>query len=43
LCIVGTYGEVFERNLGTATPIGMARDLNALWTRGGLLFAPPPK
>jgi general L-amino acid transport system substrate-binding protein len=40
---VGNYGEVFERHLGTATPIGMERGLNALWTRGGLLFAPPLK
>jgi general L-amino acid transport system substrate-binding protein len=40
---VGNYGEVFERNLGTATPIGLERGLNALWTRGGLLFAPPLK
>ena len=40
---VGNYGEVFERNLGTSTPIGMERGLNALWTRGGLLFAPPLK
>ena len=38
---VGNYGEVFERNLGMATPIALERGLNALWTRGGLLFAPP--
>jgi len=40
---VGNYGEVFERNLGTATPIAMERGPNAPWTRGGLLFAPPLK
>jgi general L-amino acid transport system substrate-binding protein len=40
---VGNYGEVFERNLGPSTPIAMERGLNALWTRGGLLFAPPLK
>src|SRR6266850_6876808 len=40
---VGNYGEVFERNLGVATPIALERGLNALWTRGGLLFAPPLK
>jgi general L-amino acid transport system substrate-binding protein len=40
---VGNYGEVFERNLGTTTPIGLERGLNALSTRGGLLFAPPLK
>jgi general L-amino acid transport system substrate-binding protein len=38
---VGNYGEVFERNLGMSTPIGMERGLNALWSQGGLLFAPP--
>ena len=38
---VGNYGEVFERNLGMSTPIAMERGLNALWTRGGLIFAPP--
>ena len=40
---VGNYGEVFERNLGTSTPIGMERGINDLWTKGGLLFAPPLK
>ena len=38
---VGNYGEVFERNLGPSTPIGMERGLNALQTAGGLMFAPP--
>ena len=36
---VGNYGEVFERTLGSA--IGMERGLNDLWTRGGLIYAPP--
>jgi general L-amino acid transport system substrate-binding protein len=40
---VGNYGEVFERNLGVSTPIGMERGPNALWSSGGLLFAPPLK
>src|SRR6185503_16626755 len=40
---VGNYGEVFERNLGTATPIALERGLNAPWSRGGLLYAPPLK
>jgi general L-amino acid transport system substrate-binding protein len=40
---VGNYGEVFERNLGKATPIALERGPNALWSRGGLLFAPPLK
>lgn len=38
---VGNYGEVFERNIGESTPIGLARGLNALWSQGGLQYAPP--
>jgi len=38
---VGNFGEVFERNLGPNTPVGMARGLNALWSKGGLMYAPP--
>jgi general L-amino acid transport system substrate-binding protein len=38
---VGNYGEIFERNLGHDSPIGLDRGLNALWTAGGLLYAPP--
>jgi general L-amino acid transport system substrate-binding protein len=38
---VGNYGEVFERNIGEATPVGLARGLNAQWTQGGLLYSPP--
>ena len=38
---VGNYGEWFERNLGEATPIGLARGLNAQWSEGGLQYAPP--
>jgi general L-amino acid transport system substrate-binding protein len=37
---MGNYGEIFERNLGAGSPIGMARGLNALWTEGGLQYAP---
>ena len=40
---VGNYGEVFERNVGVNTPLGIARGLNALWTNGGLLYSPPFK
>jgi general L-amino acid transport system substrate-binding protein len=40
---VGNYAEVFERNLGMSTPIGLERGPNALWLSGGLLFAPPLK
>jgi general L-amino acid transport system substrate-binding protein len=38
---VGNYGEVFERNVGTGSPIKLPRGLNALPSAGGLLFAPP--
>ncbi len=37
----GNYGELFEGNIGEATPIGLARGLNAQWTDGGLLYSPP--
>jgi general L-amino acid transport system substrate-binding protein len=37
---VGNYGEVFARNLGVA-PFNLPRGLNALWTDGGILYAPP--
>ncbi len=38
---VGNYGESFERNLGIRSPLGIARGLNALWSSGGILYAPP--
>jgi general L-amino acid transport system substrate-binding protein len=38
---VGNYGEIFDRNLGKASDIGMLRGANALWKDGGLLYAPP--
>ncbi|MGX0876305.1 general L-amino acid transport system substrate-binding protein [Roseovarius sp. MBR-154] len=41
LAAVGNYGEVFERNIGEKTPIGLARGLNAQWTDGGILYSPP--
>ncbi len=37
----GNYGELFEKNIGENTPIGLARGLNAQWTDGGLLYTPP--
>ncbi len=37
----GNYGEIFAKNIGETTPIGLARGLNAQWTDGGLLYAPP--
>jgi general L-amino acid transport system substrate-binding protein len=38
---IGNYGEIFERHLGTKTPIGLQRGRNALWLNGGLIFSPP--
>lgn len=38
---VGNYGEVFERTIGENTPIGLARGLNAQYTKGGLQYSPP--
>jgi len=41
--MVGNYGEIFERNVGVNTPLGIERGLNALWTNGGLMYSPPFK
>ena len=41
IMVGGNYGEIFEANIGASTPIGLARGLNALWTQGGLQYAPP--
>jgi general L-amino acid transport system substrate-binding protein len=38
---VGNYGEIFERNVGANTPLKLQRGINALWTKGGLMYAPP--
>ena len=37
----GNYGEIFSKNIGEDTPIGLARGLNAQWKDGGLLYSPP--
>ncbi|MFX0541768.1 amino acid ABC transporter substrate-binding protein [Roseovarius sp. S4756] len=37
----GNYGEIFEKNIGENSPIGLARGLNAQWTDGGLMYSPP--
>jgi general L-amino acid transport system substrate-binding protein len=37
----GNYGEIFDRNLGEETRLGISRGINALWTKGGILYAPP--
>ncbi len=38
---VGNYGEVFEANVGAGSRLKIARGLNALWSKGGLQYAPP--
>lgn len=38
---VGHYGQIFDRNLGDSSPLGIRRGVNALWTQGGILYAPP--
>ena len=38
---IGNYGEVFERNIGKDTALGLDRGLNQLWSKGGILYAPP--
>jgi general L-amino acid transport system substrate-binding protein len=39
--LVGNYGEMFERNVGTASKLAIPRGINALWDRGGIQYAPP--
>jgi len=38
---VGNYGEVFERNVGTGSRLGISRGINRLWSKGGIQYAPP--
>ena len=38
---VGNYGEIYDRNVGPGSPLDLERGLNALWTDGGLHYAPP--
>jgi len=38
---VGNYGEIYNRNVGPDSPLGLERNINSLWTEGGLLYAPP--
>jgi general L-amino acid transport system substrate-binding protein len=39
--LVGNYEEVFERNVGTGSKLGIPRGINNLWTSGGIQYAPP--
>lgn len=38
---VGNYGEVFERNVGSGSKLGIPRGINQLWSTGGIQYAPP--
>ncbi len=38
---VGNYAEMFERNVGAGSEFHIARGLNALWSDGGIQYAPP--
>ena len=38
---VGNYGEIYDRNLGTGSALGIPRGLNQLWSLGGIQYAPP--
>jgi general L-amino acid transport system substrate-binding protein len=39
--LVGNYGQVFERNVGVGSKLGIPRGINQLWTSGGIQYAPP--
>ncbi len=41
IAAVGNYGEIFDRNIGRDSTLSLERGLNALWTDGGLHYAPP--
>ena len=39
--LVGNYGEVYERTVGVGSPLVIPRGINQLWSKGGILYAPP--
>jgi general L-amino acid transport system substrate-binding protein len=39
--LVGNYSEVFERNVGVGSKLGVPRGINQLWNVGGIQYAPP--
>jgi general L-amino acid transport system substrate-binding protein len=41
IALVGNYGEMYERDLGSGSPLQIARGHNALWDHGGVIYAPP--
>lgn len=38
---VGNYAEIYDRHVGPETPLKLERGVNALWSQGGALYAPP--
>lgn len=38
---VGSYGEIFERTIGVKSPMRLERGINAIWSKGGLMYAAP--
>ena len=40
IAAVGNYGEIYDRNLGSGSPLKLDRGLNRLWKDGGLFYAP---
>ena len=41
--VTGNYGEIYERNVGKASPLKLDRGLNGLWNKGGLMYSVPFK
>ncbi|MBO6639554.1 MAG: amino acid ABC transporter substrate-binding protein [Roseitalea sp.] len=41
IAAIGNYGEIFDRNVGPDTELAIGRGVNALWSQGGLQYAPP--
>jgi general L-amino acid transport system substrate-binding protein len=39
--LVGNYSEVYERNIGVKSQLGIPRGINERWTAGGIMYAPP--
>ena len=39
--LVGNYGEIFEKDVGSGSKLNIARGLNNLWNKGGIQYAPP--
>ena len=41
IAATGNYGELYDRNLGSGSKVNLSRGQNELWSKGGLLYAPP--